>query len=240
MVVEVCANSLQSAVRAQKAGADRIELCSELGVGGITPSFGFLKKVREQVSIPIHVLIRPRSGDFLYNDSEFEIMKEDILYCRSVGVSGIVAGILKNDKTVDLERTAELIRIAGPLRFTFHRAFDWVKSPLQALSELEGIGVDTVLSSGMQQTAMKGWEQLVSLLNASTGIEVMPGGGIGVTAARKFKRAGFKAIHLSGSKRIKTMKQKPSVSMFSAGMLTDNYVSETDYNKVNKVVNSVK
>lgn len=240
MKVEVCANSLQSAIRAEKAGADRIELCSELGVGGITPSFGLLKKVREKLKIPIHVLIRPRSGDFCYNRAEFEIMKEDILYCRSTGVNGIVTGALKADGNLDLEMISELKRVCGPLNFTFHRAFDWVTSPLEALSQLEKIGVDILLTSGMEQSALKGWDNLNQLNQHANSITVMPGGGIGITAAKKFKKAGFDAIHLSGSKRTKTMVKKPRVSMFSAGMLTDDYVTETDFEKVQKVVNSVK
>ena len=240
MKVEVCANSLQSAIRAENAGADRVELCSELGVGGITPSFGLLKKTREMLSIPIHVLIRPRSGDFCYNDSEFEVMKEDILYCRSIGIDGVVTGVLNNDGSIDSERTRELKRVSGPLSFTFHRAFDWVSSPMQSLAVLEDIGVDILLSSGQERTALKGWENLVQLMDAASQTIIMPGGGISAAAAKKFQRAGFQAIHLSGSKRTKTMRRKPRVSMFSAGMLTDDYVSETDYNKVSRVVNSVK
>lgn len=240
MKIEVCANSLQSALRAQKAGADRIELCSELGVGGITPSFGLLKKIREEIQIPVHVLIRPRSGDFCYNDSEFEIMKEDILYCRSIGINGVVTGILSNDGKIDKERTAYLKTVSGGLSFTFHRAFDWVTSPMEALKDLEQIGVDFLLTSGGENSAIKGIKLLLELERASQQIVIMPGGGIGVTAARRFKKEGFKAIHLSGSKRTKSLKQKPKVSMFSAGMLTDNYISETDFGKVRSVVNSVK
>lgn len=240
MKVEVCANSLQSALRAQKAGADRIEICSELGVGGITPSFGLLKKIREEVALPVHVLIRPRSGDFCYNDSEFEIMKEDILYCRSLGIDGIVTGILNRDGTIDRDRTAYLKSVCGSLSFTFHRAFDWVPSPMEALGVLEEIGVDLLLSSGGERSAILGLDTLKKLNKAADKIVVMPGGGIGVSEARKFKEEGFKALHLSGSKRTRTLKQKPKVSMFSAGMLTDNYIAETDLAKVRKVVNSVK
>src|SRR5690606_17195590 len=110
MLVEVCANSLDSAWNAQRAGADRIELCSELGVGGITPSFGLIKMVKQQLDIPVHVLIRPRSGHFMYSDMEFEVMKADILACRELGVNGIVSGVLLKDFSVDEERTQELVK----------------------------------------------------------------------------------------------------------------------------------
>jgi len=130
MIVEVCANSLESALNAQKAGADRIELCAELAVGGLTPSFGLLQLVREHISIPVNILIRPRSGDFTYSHLEFEIMKKDIALCRELGFDGIVSGVLSKDFNLDYERTKELIEVSGPLQFTFHRAFDWVRDPM--------------------------------------------------------------------------------------------------------------
>ena len=125
MKLEICANSYQSASNAEKAGAHRIELCAELAVGGITPSYGLLKKVMHDLTIPVHVLIRPRSGDFTYSDAEFQIMKENILICKELGVTGIVSGVLKLDNTIDIERTKELVAVAKPMNFTFHRAFDW-------------------------------------------------------------------------------------------------------------------
>src|SRR5690606_10189706 len=109
MIVEVCANSLESAINAQKAGADRIELCVELGVGGLTPSYGLLKRIKEYVSIPINVLIRPRSGDFTYSDLEFNIMRTDIELCKNLGFNGIVSGVLLRDLTLDVKRTKELV-----------------------------------------------------------------------------------------------------------------------------------
>jgi copper homeostasis protein len=148
MIVEVCANSLQSSLNAENAGAHRIELCSELGIGGITPSFGLLKKVKEKLSLPVHVLIRPRSGDFTYSDLEFNIMKEDILFCREMGFAGIVSGVLHSDFSLDLSRTGTLVELAGDHTFTFHRAFDWVKDPITTLDQLEKIGYACLLNSG--------------------------------------------------------------------------------------------
>jgi len=129
MILEICANSYQSAVNAEIAGAHRIELCSEISVGGTTPSYGLLKKVMYSLSIPVQVLIRPRSGDFHYSNAEFDIMKENILQCKELGCAGIVSGVLHADYTIDKKRTTELIELSKPLCFTFHRAFDVVANP---------------------------------------------------------------------------------------------------------------
>jgi len=147
MLVEVCANSLQSALNAEKAGADRIELCSELAVGGITPSYGLMKAVADKISIPVRVLIRPRSGDFMYSNEEYEIMKRNIKLCSDIGFEGVVSGVLRNDFSLDKARTQELKHTAGNLKFTFHRAFDWISNPEESLVILEDIGVDTILTS---------------------------------------------------------------------------------------------
>ena len=141
MKLEVCANSYQSAKNARDAGAHRIELCQELSVGGITPSYGLKKKVITDLSIPTLVLIRPRSGNFVYTDEEFAIMKSDIKQCKALGVHGIVSGVLKEDKSIDIERTKELIALTRPLPFTFHRAFDEVENPEEGLEQLIELGV---------------------------------------------------------------------------------------------------
>ncbi|HKJ48240.1 MAG TPA: copper homeostasis protein CutC, partial [Christiangramia sp.] len=120
MIIEVCTNSLESAINAERGGADRIELCSELGVGGITPSFGLIKAALEKISIPIHVLIRPRSGDFTYSEYDFQVMLQDIEECRNLGVSGIVSGVLNEDFSPDLKRTGNLINASTGMSFTFH------------------------------------------------------------------------------------------------------------------------
>src|SRR5690606_30794264 len=128
------------------------------GVGGLTPSYGLLKTIKDYVSIPIHVLIRPRSGDFTYSDLEFDSMKADIALCAELGFNGIVSGVLFRDFTLDVERTKELLALARPLKFTFHRAFDWVRDPIGTLKELELMGVDTLLSSGLQKTSVEGMD----------------------------------------------------------------------------------
>ncbi len=240
MIVEVCANSLESALNAQKSGADRIELCSELGVGGITPSYGVLKMARQHIAIPVHVLIRPRSGDFTYSDIEFEIMKRNIELCVELGFDGIVSGVLFADGTLDVERTKELLRISAALKFTFHRAFDWVKNPLETLRQLEGIGVDTILTSGQQKSAFEGLDLLSELHHRTSKITIMPGSGISPDNVHHFISGGFRAVHLSGSKFEKRIDTTPKVSMNSPSFLKDDAIAITDGSIIGRVVDSVK
>ncbi|MGI9552684.1 MAG: copper homeostasis protein CutC, partial [Aurantibacter sp.] len=184
MIVEVCANSFESAVNAQRAGADRIELCSELSVGGITPSYALLKAVRKALDIPVHVLIRPRGGDFTYSDSEFGIMKEDVLLCREIGIDGIVSGVLHTDFSLDEKRTRILMEASDGMGFTFHRAFDWVSNPREVFAKLEAMGVDCILSSGQQNSALEGIGLLSELNQKGTKCTIMPGGGIDIDNAK--------------------------------------------------------
>lgn len=203
MILEICANSFQSALNAQNAGAHRIELCSELSVGGITPSFGLLKKVAETLTIPVHVLIRPRSGDFCFSAEAFDIIKHDIQLCKELGFAGIVSGVLNTDNTIDLIRTKQLIALAKPLTFTFHRAFDRVPNPFEALKLLIDLGVDRILTSGQKSTAEAGIELLIQLNErANQQIILLPGSGINPENAALFKNAGFNEIHTSASKII--------------------------------------
>ena len=212
MLLEVCANSYQSAINAQNAGAHRIELCSELSVGGITPSYGLIKQVVEDLSIPVFVLIRPRSGNFYYSDVEFEIIKRDIQICKQSGCQGIVSGILNADNTIDIDRTRELIELSKPMSFTFHRAFDCVPDPIQVLEQLINLGVDRVLTSRLESTSEKGLELLKKLnKKANKQITILAGSGVNPENAKLFKEAGLKEIHASASKNIES---NSKVSMF--------------------------
>ena len=240
MIVEVCANSYQSALNAEQSGADRIELCSELAVGGVTPSYGLVKKVSENLTIPIHVLIRPRSGDFTYSADEFEIMKTNIALCADLGVSGIVSGVLHSNGTLDKQRTGELISAAGNLHFTFHRAFDWVEDPLKTLFELEDLGADCVLTSGGRQKAEEAINELVLWKSKVNKCIVMPGGGIRNNNVLLFKKNGFEAIHLSGLMFRKTLEKTPEPSMNNPTYLKDDEIALTDPEIVRTLVQSVK
>lgn len=203
MILEICANSYQSAVNAEIAGAHRIELCSEISVGGITPSFGLLKKVLQSLTIPVHVLIRPRSGNFTYSSKEFDIMKENIRLCKDLGCDGIVSGVLHKDNTIDIKRTSELIELSKPMSFTFHRAFDVVSKPKEALLQLQNLEVDRLLTSGQKEKAEDGIDLLIELQKlAKNKLTILPGSGINSENCIHFKNSGFSEIHSSASKII--------------------------------------
>jgi copper homeostasis protein len=205
MLLEICANSYQSAKNAKDTGAHRIELCQELAVGGITPSYGLLKQVIENIDIPAFVLIRPRGGNFVYSNDEFKVMKTDIQLCKDLGCKGIVSGILNADKTIDIDRTKELITLSRPLQFTFHRAFDEVKIPKQALEQLIDLGVERVLTSGQKTSAEKGIKLLQELDEiAECRITILASGGISGDNAKIFKKMGLKEIHASASSQLET------------------------------------
>lgn len=240
MLVEVCANSLESALIAQKAGADRIELCSELAVGGITPSYGLLECVREIIGIPVHVLIRPRSGDFTFSDLEFDLMKRNIELCVDFGFDGIVSGVLHADFTLDVERTKELVDLAGESKFTFHRAFDWVKDPEATMRQLEKIGVDYILTSGQQNSALNGLDVLSELNKRAKKCIIMPGGGIKDANVHHFKGKGFKAIHLTGGRYEQKLNQEVKVTMNSSALLFDQGVYVSNLRTLENVMKEVK
>ncbi|RNC88431.1 MAG: copper homeostasis protein CutC [Winogradskyella sp.] len=203
MKLEVCTNSYQSAKNAQEAGAHRIELCQELSVGGITPSFGLMQHVLNILNIDVFVLVRPRSGNFVYSDEEFEIMKTNIQKCKDLGCHGIVSGVLKADRTIDVQRTKALVNLSKPLPFTFHRAFDEVVNPKEAIEQLIALGVERVLTSGQEKTAENGLA-LLNALNtiANDRIVILAGGGINAENTSKFKSIGLKEIHASASRVI--------------------------------------
>ena len=194
MIIEVCAESYEYAVKAEKAGANRIELCKDLHLDGLTPDYESAKKTIDALNIPVFVLIRPRKGDFIYSDEEFELMKQDILKFKEMGCKGIVSGVLNSDDSIDLKRTKELVQLSKPLDFTFHRAFDIVKNPLHEIENLIEIGVDRVLTSGKKEKAIEGLELLKELKNIyQNRIIIMPGSGINKSNIVNFKI--FSDIH---------------------------------------------
>jgi copper homeostasis protein len=177
--LEVIGFNIESCIIAQAAGAYRIELCDNPGEGGTTPSYGFIKAAREKLHIELYPIIRPRGGDFFYTDDEFEIMKADVNICKEVGCDGVVIGMLNADGTVDKERCKVLIELAYPLEVTFHRAFDRVKDPSQALEDVIEIGCERILTSGLQPTALEGAETIAALIKqADERIIIMPGSGV--------------------------------------------------------------
>ena len=194
MIIEVCAESYEHALKAEKAGADRIELCKDLHLDGLTPDYESAKKTIDSLNIPVFILIRHREGDFIYSDEEFELMKQDILKFKEMGCKGIVSGVLNDDNSIDIERTKELVELSRPLEFTFHRAFDIVSDPLKEIENLIRLGVDRILTSGQKNKAIEGLNLLEKLNNISKKrIVIMPGSGISNTNFKKFN--SFNEIH---------------------------------------------
>ncbi|MBH8567419.1 copper homeostasis protein CutC [Microvirga sp. STS02] len=178
-ILEICAASLASARAAQAGGAHRIELCQNLEQGGITPSYGLIRAVREQLSIPVFVLIRPRPGGFVYDADELATMRADIEVCRQLGCAGVVLGMLDATGRVDMAACQHLIEAANGLQVTFHRAIDACPDQGQALEEIIRLGCQRVLTSGGQATALEGQNQLAALITQAAGrISIMPGAGI--------------------------------------------------------------
>lgn len=198
MKVEICTSNYESAKAALEGGADRIELCTKLAVGGLTPSRDLLEKVVADLNIPVHVLIRPRAGDFMYSEDEIRRMLEDIEFCKDLGCTGIVSGVLTSEGNINALATQRLIAASMGMHFTFHRAFDLCKNPHRAIDDLLVLGVQRILSSGQRLSAIQGLKLLKEFKALSEGkIEIMPGGGIDESAVPIFKEAGFGSIHLS-------------------------------------------
>lgn len=177
--LEIIGFTIESCISAQEGGAARIELCANPEEGGTTPCYGFIKMAREKLHIDLYVMIRPRGGDFLFSDDEFEIMKNDISVCKELGCDGIVTGILTKDGKVDKKRCKELIDLAYPLEATFHRAFDRVANPIEALEDIIDLGFERILTSGLKPKAIENTHLLSQLIQQSGDrIVIMPGSGV--------------------------------------------------------------
>ncbi len=178
-IIEIATTDFTTTKSAVEGGADRIELCSALSEGGITPSFGLIKQCREAFTVPLFPIIRPRPGDFLYTEEELELMLKDVILSRESGCDGVVIGLLYKDGSIDVKRTAKLIKAAYPLEVTFHRAFDRCKDPFTALQQLIDIGCQRILTSGQKPTAPEGVDLIAELIQkADDRIIIMPGAGV--------------------------------------------------------------
>lgn len=199
VILEVCVESVESAIAADRGGADRIELCSDLLEGGVTPSAGLISIVRSKVSLDLFVLIRPRAADFCYSDEEFQAMEQDVLTAKQLGANGVVLGILNQDGQVDSARTRHMVEIARPLKVTFHRAFDVSSDLSKSLEDVIEAGVDRVLTSGGAQNAEQG-ARVLHQLNRQAGnrVVVMAGGGLSEKNVRRvIAESGVREVHAS-------------------------------------------
>ena len=179
LLLEIACFNLESALIAEKAGADRIELCDNYAEGGTTPSLATIEAAVRMLKIPVFVMIRPRGGDFIYTDIDFSLMKRDIELCRNAGAAGVVFGMLNVDNKIDSLRCAELISIAGSMKTTFHKAFDEIKDQKEALEKIISLGFYRVLTSGGAPSAIDGTKSIKALLAQSAGrIQILAGGGV--------------------------------------------------------------
>jgi copper homeostasis protein len=239
MLLEVCAGSLSSALAAQEGGAHRIELCDNLSEGGTTPSAGTVLQAVKLLNIPVFVLIRPRTGDFLYSDKEFDVMKDDIAFCKEHGAKGVVLGLLKTDGNVDLKRTSELMKLARPMEVTFHRAFDMSSNPVQAMEDIINLGIDRILTSGQAVTAPEGAGLISGLIRQATGrIIIMPGGGINeINVTDLIAITGATEIHASLRSMLQSKMQFRNTNATMGKQGKDEYSRmETDPDRVMQMI----
>lgn len=234
MKLEVCVDSYTSMLTAKNAGADRIELCSALNIGGLTPSFGLMKKAKEIKDVEIFVMIRPRSGDFLYDDNEFETMKNDITIVKQMEFDGIVTGILLSDGRIDIERMRELVKIAYPLKVVLHRAFDDAKDPIEDINGLIEMGVCRILTSGQRTNALEGADYIAKIQERyGDSITIMPGGGVNAVNIEKLYRlTGCTHYHLSGKVDIGSQMEYRECIKRKGTSVSEFALERADYNLI--------
>jgi copper homeostasis protein len=228
VIVEICVDSTESALAAERGGAHRVELCGDLLEGGITPSAGLIETVRKKVRIAVHVIIRPRGGDFCYTSDEFDSMKRDVLTAKQLGADGVVFGILKEDGHIDTARTRALVELARPLSSTFHRAFDMSVDLNQALEDVIHSGVNRVLTSGGEQNAEDGIPTVARLVaTAKNRVAIMVGGGIRETnVCHILRETGAREIHANVGHSV------PSPMMYRNNKISLGAIKGSEYQRV--------
>ena len=244
--LEVCVDSVESAINAERGGATRLELCANLIIGGTTPTENFFKEVRKNVKIPINVLIRPRFGDFLYSDYETEIIKNEIITFRKLGANGVVIGALTKDGNVDIQNMKKFLSESENMKVTFHRAFDVCKNPFETFEKLRELKVDTILTSGQSQNCLAGKEIIKKLVNLSkqsaNNPKILVGAGLNrknIEEIIKYTKAN--SFHFSAKKIVKSgmMYRKEGINMGIKG-LSEFEKFETDEKEVFKMYNYLK
>ena len=242
-ILEVCAGSVQSVLAAREGGAARVELCSALEVGGITPSMGLIAEARKIREITLNVLIRPRGGDFLYNESEIRCMEQDIAIARQLGADGVVIGALTAQGNIDMECCRRLINAAGDMSVTYHRAFDMCREPFAALEEIISLGCHRILTSGLAPTAMQGAPLIRQLVEAAAErIIIMPGCGVNVhNAATILDQTGAKEIHASARSLVNSKMEYRHEGVTMGNKENDEYAHmESDATLIRKIVEAIR
>lgn len=218
-ILEVCVDSVESAIAAEAGGAKRVELCDNLIEGGTTPSAGTIELARHNLKIDLNVIVRSRGGDFCYSDIEFEIMERDVQFAKELGANGVVIGLLHANGTIDTKRTERLVDLARPMSVTFHKAFDMTRDPFQALESLIQIGVDRVLTSGQEYSVIEGIELVAELVRcAADRIIIMPGGNLTTRNIKKVINAtGAREAHVVGTVHIESRMKFRNPRVFMGG-----------------------
>lgn len=240
--IEVCAYSLESCISAEKAGANRIELCSGLYEGGLTPPIGLILESIKSVNIDIFAMVRPRGGDFFYSQSELRVIYSEIEAIKKTNLAGIVIGFLKKNGEVDTQKLKEIVDISYPLKVTFHRAIDLTPNPFDALNTIIECGCIRILTSGQQNFAIDGIETIEKLVKmANNKIEIMAGSGIDVQNAGKFILKNIDALHLSASsyRNSEMTFNNPKVPMGNLNLKFENQIQFADFEKIKSIVTLV-
>ena len=221
-ILECCVDSFESAMEAQQGGADRIELCSALVIGGLSPSPSLFKRIKKELGIRTHVLLRPRFGDFCYTEHEHEIIKEEIKIFRELGADGVVIGSLKPDGSLDMVQMRELMQEAKGMSVTLHRAFDMCKDPFFTLKQAKELGINTILTSGQKNHCIDGSELLAGLVEKAKGqVDILIGAGVDAAVIEKlYEKTKSTCYHMSGKITLDSRMEyrKEDVSMGVASM----------------------
>ncbi len=233
--IECCTDNPKSCFEAVKGSANRIELCAALDIGGITPSHSMIRFAKERLEADIAVMIRPRGGDFLYDEEEYALMKADIDYCKMIGVDSVVLGLLTREGKIDMERTKKLVERAGGMDVCFHRAIDMSEDILKAMQDIIDCGCVRVLSSGGANSAPQGFETIKQMQEEfGSRINIMVGGGINSNNAEAFRQIGIRNFHLSGKVFIESgmIFRKESISMGATDPKNEYLIGMTDRNEI--------
>lgn len=236
ILLEICVFNIATAIAAASAGADRLELCENYANGGTTPSYGYLKSVREKISIPIFPMIRPRAGDYFHSSDEIEIIKKDILLCKELGFEGVVFGLLNQDGSIDQENTARLVEDAYPLEVTFHRAFDRSINSFDAVEILIDCGCTRILTSGQMPKVIEGLDLVKQMVDQSNGrIIIMPASGLNsINVSSIIEKTGVTEVHTSARIRV------PSKSTYQNTNLPEDFeidfVDVEEIKKIKKII----
>ncbi|MGH0054093.1 MAG: copper homeostasis protein CutC [Sphaerochaetaceae bacterium] len=244
VLIEICLDSVESVINAEKGGAGRVEFCSDLFEGGLTPTLGAFQVAKAHASIPLNVMIRPRGGDFCYSDLEFETMLQDARIFREAGANALVFGLLTPEGRIDTERTARLLEAANGLPITFHRAFDMTRNPYEAIEDLISLGVDRILTSGQEASVPEGLDLLASLIEQyGKRIVIMPGAGITERNFPKIhQQLQAKEYHMYLHSPVASAMQYRPEHIYMGGLLRQEefLLQHTDRDRVASMISAVR